>query len=364
MTTTHDAAQTAPAGELTISAGEPHPLGAHLRDSGVNFAVFSQHADAVTLLLFADPDDPEPMATVPLTRTFHVWHAHVAGIGENVGYAFRVQGPELAEHGFRFNPQRVLIDPYARANSSSLWDRGRACERIGDDDISGVDNLETSMRSVVVRPSSFDWQGDRPPRRPMADSVIYEMHVRGFTAHPSAGVANAGTYLGVVEKIPYLQSLGVTAVELLPVFEFDGQDILRHNGAGEPLRNYWGYSTMSFFAPHSAYASGGTGTEVLDEFRTMVRELHKAGIEVILDVVFNHTDEGQHQGPAFSFKGFDNPNYYHLVQVTASTTWITRAAAIRSTAITPSAPASSWIPSTIGSPRCTSTASGSTKEPS
>ncbi len=298
--------------KITVQRGDAHPLGPQVTTKGVNFSVFSQHADAVELLLFATPDDAEPFATVPMHRTFHMWHAHVAGIKPGVGYAYRASGPDWNGHGFRFNSNRVLIDPYARANDNKRWSRARACDWVNGDNMAERDNLDASMRSIVVDTNGFDWEGDQPLNRPMADSVIYEMHVRGFTQHPSAGVKHPGTFLGVVEKIPYLKSLGVTAIELLPVFEFDETDVLREHD-GNQLRNYWGYSTMSFFAPHRAFATSPEARTRINEFRTMVKELHKAGIEIILDVVFNHTDEGQHQGPVFSFKGLDNSVYYHLV---------------------------------------------------
>jgi glycogen operon protein len=290
--------------------GHPHPLGATVADGGVNFAVFSQHADQVELLLFDRHDAPAPYATLPMQRTFHYWHAFVPGLGRGAAYAFRAHGPNDPAAGLRFNPSRVLIDPYARGNTDSLWRRVDACPGDGRDD---RDNVATSMRSVVIDRRDFDWGGDRPLARPMADSIIYEMHVGGFTRHPSSGVARPGTFLAVVEKIPYLASLGVTAVELLPVFDFDETDVLRVTDDGTPLRNYWGYSTMGFFAPQVSYCvSPQTGAHV-DEFRTMVKALHAAGIEVILDVVFNHTDEGNHRGPTFSFRGLDNLIYYYLV---------------------------------------------------
>lgn len=298
---------------MTVEAGAAHPLGAQVRDGGVNFSIFSLHATAVELLLFERPADIQPFLTVNLHRTFNFWHAFVDGLPAGTGYAFRVHGPQDVSRGHRYNPNRVLIDPYARANDATLWSRGPACDTMFGESILHQDNLATSLRSVIVDSTGFDWQGDAHPATPMKDSIIYEMHVRGFTQHPNSGVQSRGTYAGIIEKIPYLKSLGVTAVELLPVFEFDETDVLREvDGAG--LVNYWGYSTMSFFAPHRAFSGATDAAARLDEFRLMVRELHKAGIEVILDVVFNHTDEGQHQGPTFNFKGFDNHVYYHLVR--------------------------------------------------
>ncbi len=295
---------------LVTQPGRSHPLGAQVAPGGVNFSVFSQHADAIDLLLFEEHDSTSPSHVVPLQRTFHFWHTFVEGIGHGAHYAFRAFGPNDPGHGLRFNPNRVLIDPYARGNTTTLWRRADACDGDGRE---AIDNVGSAMRSVVIDTNKFDWAGDQPLATPMADTVIYEMHVGGFSRHPSAGVSNPGTFLGVVDKIPYLKSLGVTAVELLPVFEFDDTDVLRTMADGTQLRNYWGYSTMSFFAPDATYCAEPQIGAHMAEFRTMVKELHRAGIEVILDVVFNHTDEGNHQGPTFSFRGLDNLVYYYLV---------------------------------------------------
>jgi glycogen operon protein len=292
-----------------VEAGSPHPLGAVADEHGVNFSVFSQNAEAVELLLFNEHDDAEPVQAVALDprrhKTFHFWHAYVRGLKPGMHYAYRVNGPRDAARGHRFNPSKVLIDPYARGITKNLWRRGDAC---GDGE-----NLGTSMRGAIVDAGGYDWEGDRPLGRPLAESVVYEMHVGGFTKSPTSGAAHPGTFTGVVEKIPYLQELGVTAVELMPVFEFDDREVLR-TFDGRPLRNYWGYSTMGFFAPHSGYCVSPEEGLHAREFRDMVKALHRAGIEVILDVVFNHTDEGNHEGPTFSFKGFDNEVYYHLVR--------------------------------------------------
>jgi glycogen operon protein len=248
----------------------------------------------------------EPFQTIRfdpyLNKTFHLWHAFVRGLKPSVHYAYRVDGPDAA--GQRFNKNKVLIDPYSHGNSDSLWDRGSSC--------TPEDNLRTSMRSVVIDPSSYDWEGDRPLNRPLAESVIYEAHVRGFTQSPTSRARNPGTFAGLIEKIPYLKDLGITAVELLPVFDFDETDVLRVVD-GKPLHNFWGYSTIGYFAPQSFYCLEPELGGHLREFRDLVKAMHKAGIEVILDVVFNHTDEGNHQGPLYCFKGIDNRSYYLLV---------------------------------------------------
>lgn len=288
--------------------GRPHPLGATVDSGGTNFAVFSKHADAIELLLFKSHDDVDPFQVIRLSpetnKTFHFWHVYVEGAKAGQHYAYRVEGPWAPQDGHRFDKGKVLIDPYARGNTTALWRRGAAC--------APGDNLGASMRSVVIDPSPYDWEGDRPPRRPLSETIVYEMHVGGFTRSPSSGVAKPGTFRAVIDKIPYLQDLGVTAVELLPVFQFDDSEAREVDG--RRLTNYWGYSTVGYFSPHPGYCeTPGDGSHV-DEFRDMVKALHAAGIEVFLDVVFNHTDEGNHQGPTFSFRGFDNSIYYYLVQ--------------------------------------------------
>jgi len=299
---------TTPATALgfTVEKGRAHPLGANPDPDGVNFSIFSEKATAIEFLLFDAHDDLEPVAVIPfdpvINRTFHFWHLYLRGARPGLHYAYRVHGPAEPEAGLHFDPEKVLIDPYARGNNKTLWRRVDAC-------LPG-DNLKSSIRSVVIDLHGFDWAGDRPLRRPMDESIIYEMHVGGFTRSPGSKVRHPGTFLGVIEKIPYLKSLGVTAVELLPVFEFDDTEVREVDG--HRLTNYWGYSTMAFFAPHSGYCVNPEIGAHADEFRTMVKALHEAGIEVILDVVFNHTDEGNHQGPMFSFKGLANELYYFL----------------------------------------------------
>jgi glycogen operon protein len=293
---------------LPVEAGSPHPLGATPSPSGVNFSIASSSATGVDLLLFSAHDSQEPFQTIRfdpyLNKTFHFWHAFVTGLKPGVHYAYRVDGPSSGSSGQRFNRNKVLIDPYSRGNSDSLWDRGNAC--------TPDDNVKTSMRSVVIDPSGYDWEGDKPLNRPMAETIVYEAHVRGFTMSPTSGARHPGTFAGLIEKIPYLAELGITAVELLPVFDFDETAVLR-TVDGKPLRNFWGYSTLGYFAPQSSYCLRPEIGSHLREFRDLVKAMHKAGIEVILDVVFNHTDEGNHQGPTFCFKGIDNRSYYLLV---------------------------------------------------
>ncbi len=291
-----------------VEKGRPHPLGATIAEEGVNFSLFSGNATGVKLLLFHAHDDPNAFQTIALdprvNKSFHFWHVFVRGLGAGVHYAYRVDGPRDPAAGHRFNPNKLLIDPYSRGNTDSLWERADAC--------GPEDNVRTSMRSVVIDTSGYDWEGDRPLNRPMNETIIYEMHVRGFTRSPSSGVAHPGTFSGIIQKIPYLKELGVTALELMPVFDFDMIHPLREAN-GKPLYNYWGYSTVSFFAPQSTYCVVPEEGRHASEFRDMVKALHRAGLEVILDVVFNHTDEGNHQGPVFSFKGIDNSGYYYLV---------------------------------------------------
>ena len=291
---------------FAVENGSPHPLGASVDEEGVNFSLFSEHATGVELLLFDKHDDVHPFRSIQLdaikNRTFHFWHVYVKGANPGLHYAFRVDGPTDLSAGHRFNRKKVLIEPYSKGNTKALWVRDDAC--------SPGDNLATSLRSVVIDPEDYDWEGDQPLKYPTTELIIYEMHVGGFTRAPNSGVDYPGTFSGVIEQIPYLKKLGVTAIELLPVFEFDDTD--QRTFDGNRLTNYWGYSTMSYFAPHPAYCvSPETGNHVR-EFRDMVKALHKAGIEVFLDVVFNHTGEGNHQGPVFSFKGIDNSVYYYL----------------------------------------------------
>jgi glycogen operon protein len=288
-----------------LNRGNTSPLGATVSPGGVNFSVFARDCTGVELLLFDRPDDAEASRVIRLdpkrNRTYHYWHTFVPGIGAGQLYGYRVAGPFDPARGRRFDPAKVLIDPYGRAVAvPDRYDRGAAC-------VPG-DNAAVAMKSVVADPRGYDWEGDTPLKRSYSRTVIYEMHVAGFTRHPSSGVPadRRGTYAGLIDKIPYLQDLGVTAVELLPVFQFDPHD------APFGLVNYWGYSPISFFAPHAAYSSRKDPLGPLDEFRDLVKALHRAGIEVILDVVFNHTSEGDHKGPTFCYRGFANDVYYTL----------------------------------------------------
>ena len=289
----------------TSSAGSSSPLGATLLPGGANFSIYSRSASGVELLLFDREDDGQPSRVIPLdpvrNRTYHYWHTFVPNLQEGQIYAYRMHGPFQPGAGLRFDPSTILLDPYGReVLVPPGYDRNALAQ--GETDISN------SMKSVVVGAEAFDWEGDAPLHLPSTRTIIYEMHVRGFTRHSSSGVSDhlRGTYAGVIEKIPYLKELGVTAVELLPIFQFDSQD------CPPGLVNYWGYAPVSFFAPHRAYSSDQSCLGPVNEFRAMVKALHRAGIEVILDVVFNHTAEGSELGPTLCFRGVDNPTYYIL----------------------------------------------------
>jgi isoamylase len=289
------------------TAGQSSPLGVTLAPGGANFSLYSRNASGVELLLFERQDDTQPVRSVILdparNRTYHYWHAFVPGVGEGQIYGYRVHGPYDPANGLRFDPSKVLLDPYGRGVVVPS-DYSRDTARMEGDDTAAA------MKSVVVDCSAYNWEGDTPLHRPASRTIIYEMHIRGFTRHPSSGVSEKkrGTYAGLIEKIPYLQQLGITAVELLPVFQFDAQDAPRGR------TNYWGYAPISFFAPHQGYSSRQDPLGPVNEFRDMVKALHRAGIEVILDVVYNHTTEGGHSGPTMSFRGLDNSTYYILEQ--------------------------------------------------
>ncbi len=326
---------------MNTQPGTPQPLGATPTATGVQFALFSRHATSVTLCLFDAAGDSEPSVELELdgsNRTGDIWHIWVEGLSAGRLYLFRVDGPYEPAAGHRFDRSCYLADPYAKAFTGGFaWDYESQVHRepafpnlLGFESSPAAPksnraghaagSLSTSERrsaaripKCVVIDDSFDWQGDRPLNYPLRKSVIYEVHVKGFTAHPSSGVEHPGTYQGVIEKIPYLQSLGITSVELLPVHQFDPWEFDRINPkTGERLTNYWGYSSIGFFAPAAQYGSGSRLGDQVIEFKEMVRALHDAGIEVILDVVYNHTGEGNEFGPTISFRGLDNSIYYML----------------------------------------------------
>jgi isoamylase len=283
--------------------GRPAPLGAQVEAGAVNFAVYSPQATAMELVLFAEPAAPAPALVVALdptrNRTGPYWHVAVPGIGHGQAYGWRATGPRDPARGLLFDGDKLLLDPSARAVTGHLIYDRRAAAAAGD-------NTARALRSVVVDPTLYDWEGDTPLPRPPGREVIYELHVRGFTAHASSDVpaAQRGTYAGLAARAGYLRSLGITAVELMPVHEFDPQD-------GPPgLANVWGYSPVAWSAPHAAYSSDRTPTGPVDEFRDMVKALHRAGVRVIIDVVYNHTAEGGPDGPILSWRGFDNRAYY------------------------------------------------------
>ena len=286
---------------MAAAPGLSSPLGATLRDGGVNFSLYAKDATRVELCLFDSATAAEPAQVLVLEgerhRTYHYWHCFVPGLAAGQVYGYRIHGPWDPAQGLRFDPSNLLLDPYGLAMAIPPGYRRDPQQPSA-----------VAMRSVVVDPNAYDWEGDQPLRRPSRDTVIYELHVRGFTADPSSGVApdKAGTYAGLIEKIPYLQALGITAVELLPVFQFDPLD------APAGLPNYWGYQPISFFVPHHGYSHRADPMGPLDDFRDLVKALHRAGLEVILDVVFNHTAEGGADGPTFCYRGIANGDYYLL----------------------------------------------------
>ncbi|MEW5975316.1 MAG: glycogen debranching protein GlgX [Acidobacteriota bacterium] len=303
--------------DFEFSRGRPLPLGATLTRNGINFSIFSRHATSVTLVIFR-PSEHDPIGEFALdpryNRTGDVWHAFVGGIDPGIEYGFRVDRvPNHEPQLYRFDRRQVLIDPYAKELSGGATWGGTLHLRTTQDSAS----KPVILRHSLVADQEFDWGSDQPLNIHLADSIIYEMHVRGFTQHPSSNVKASGTFLGVLEKIPYLRELGVTAVELMPITEFEENDNPRINPlTGEPLRNFWGYHPISFFAPKASYASRSQNGHPLREFKTLVKALHAAGIEVILDMVFNHTAEGDERGPTFCFRGLDNTTYYIIDQDT------------------------------------------------
>jgi isoamylase len=296
-----------------VSAGHFAPQGATPGQEGVNFALYSQHASAVYLLLF-DRADGAPTDVIRMQEcTRRVWHCFVHGVRPGQLYAYRVDGEFNPAAGLRFNPTKLLVDPYAKALSGKAVNRDNlllaydTASSARDRSLDQRDNAHLVPKAIVIR-DEFDWRGDVRPNIPVEQLFIYEVHVGGFTADASAGVKHPGTYLGFAEKIPYLKSLGVNAVELLPSHEFYVEDFLHERR----LTNYWGYNTLGFFAPEVGYSTQSSPGCQVAEFKTLVRELHKAGIELLLDVVYNHTAEGNEFGQTLSFKGIDNPTYYVL----------------------------------------------------
>ena len=299
--------------------GKPYPLGATYDGKGVNFAIFSENATAVRLCLFRSPTDEEEYTCIPLKeQTDYVWHVYIPGLKPGQLYGYRVDGPYEPENGMRFNPYKLLIDPYAKAiNGRIEWSEAMFGYPVSDKDenrdlkFDASDSSSGMNKSIVIDPS-FDWEGVERPNTLLSRSIIYELHVKGFTIqHPELDPEIRGTYKGLASPpvVEYLKKLGVTAVELLPVHHFVNDKVLVDKG----LENYWGYNSIGFFAPYSQYSSSGSMGEQVKEFKEMVKTFHKEGIEVILDVVYNHTAEGNHYGPTLSFKGLDNSVFYRLV---------------------------------------------------
>jgi len=295
--------------------GRPFPLGATWDGSGTNFALFSENAEGVTLCLF-DADGVEERVPLRL-RTAHHWHGYLPGVGPGQRYGYRVRGPYDPASGQRFNVHKLLIDPYAKAIEGTVrWDQANVLGYVPSDlpdadlEPDDEDDAEAIPKCIVID-DDFDWEGDAPPARPWTETMIYEVHVRGFTkTHPGVREDLRGTYAGLASDtaIDYLTGLGVTAVELLPIHHIAEEQFISARG----LTNYWGYSSIGYFAPHSGYAATGTRGEQVREFKGMVKALHRAGIEVILDVVYNHTAEGSQLGPTLAFRGIDNASYYRL----------------------------------------------------
>jgi isoamylase len=305
-----------------IRSGSPLPWGAHQVGDGVNFSIFSRNATRVLLEFYANLSDAVPSRSIELHpqshRTGDAWHVWVRGVPTGQLYAYRIDGPYRPEEGHRFNPHKLLLDPFAVVVSDvARWDfspaRGYDPEsKPPDVSFSNVDDA-AAMPKCVFSHHHFDWEGDKPPRHRASDTIIYETHVRGCTIDPSSRVAHPGTFRGLVEKIPYFQEIGITAIELMPVHEFNENELLRINPLnGEPLKNYWGYNPVAFFAPKASYCSRRSNGQQMLEFRAMVKAFHRAGIEVILDIVLNHTAEGNELGPTICLRGVDNSIFYML----------------------------------------------------
>lgn len=290
-----------------VLSGRRYPPGATVEDIGVNFSVYSRHATGAELLLYEAASSPEPFQIIRLDprthHTFFSWHVMVQDLPPGTHYTWRLEGPnDPHTHGWRFDPQVELVDPWARAINVADWDRWRRQRQ-------GVQPHDSPRAMVLAE--EYDWEGDTPIRLSSEQMIIYELHVGGFTRHPSSGVQHPGTFLGLIEKIPYLKALGITHVELMPVMAFDEQDVPEAVWAAG-LRNFWGYSSFGFFSPHPGFCVTPERGTHRREFRDMVKALHRAGIGVILDVVFNHTSEGGATGPTLNFKGFGNETFYCL----------------------------------------------------
>jgi glycogen operon protein len=317
METTGSILQSAPQ-KITVYPGNPYPLGATWDGYGVNFALYADNATKVELCLFDSPGDENEYSRIKLVeRSHHIWHAYFPDLKPGQLYAYRVHGNYEPHNGHRYNPNKVLIDPYAKAIAGTIdWDDALFGYEVGNPDAdSSFSKLDSApyLPKCVVIDSHFNWGMDRPPKIPYHKSIIYETHVKGFTQlHPDIPKEIRGSYAALAHPVTinYLRALGITAVELMPVHHFVADRDLKERG----LTNYWGYNTIGFFAPDARYSSSGVLGEQVLEFKNMVKELHKANIEVILDVVYNHTAEGNHMGPTLSFKGIDNASYYRLTE--------------------------------------------------
>ncbi len=307
---------------IKLYNGTPHPYGASLKKGGVNFSIFSRNGTAVSLHIFANEKDAVPTLTIPLNpknnKTGDIWHVFVEGLKTNALYLYTVDGPFEPENGHRFNNKTYLLDPYAKALTNTSFfnsiPKGYS-PVVTKEDIKTTTTLKADSfpKCVVIDDEEFDWQDDTPLNYPLQNTILYETHLKGFTKSATSKIKKKGTYKGLIEKIPYLKELGITSIELLPIHEFDEYENTNTNPkTGARLTNYWGYSTMSFFAPKTTYASNKNPGKSVTEFKEMVRELHKNGIEVILDIVFNHTAEGNENGHTLNFKGIDNSIYYIL----------------------------------------------------
>jgi glycogen operon protein len=312
--------ETASDGDVRV--GSPVPWGAHQLGDGVNFALFSRNATRVHLELYENANDSTPTRIIDMDpvrhRTGDVWHVWVRNIPAGQLYGYRLDGPYQPEQGHRFNPNKLLLDPYAKAvagtaSGNVLAARGYDfSSSLADLSFSTVNNAATAPKCIFIR-DDFDWEVDSPPLHRASDMVVYETHVRGFTIHQTSGVANPGTFQALTEKIPYLKDMGVTAVELMPVMEFNENEMMRVNPITEErLRDYWGYNPVALFAPKQSYSIEGIRGDQTFEFRSMVKAFHRAGIEVILDVVLNHTAEGDELGPTICLRGIENSIFYML----------------------------------------------------